>query len=122
MLSRYLWIGVGGCLGALARYWLGQYIGARVSGAFPLGTFVINVSGSLLLGFLATAAVFSPVIRQALGVGFLGAYTTFSTWSVETLRLLEDGRYQLAAANVFGSAAAGLAGAWAGTLLGRLVG
>lgn len=125
-MTKYLWIGIGGFLGAVARYWLGGYIQSRYGGAFPLGTFVINVSGSLALGFLATAGfstgALPPALRTAVAVGFLGAYTTFSTWSVETLRLVEAGSYLLAGLNVVGSAVAGLAGAWLGLVLGRLAG
>lgn len=124
-MESYLWIGLGGLLGTLARYGLGTYISARGGGPFPLGTFVVNLSGSFLLGLLAgtgPGGLLPPRLRAALTVGFCGGYTTFSTWSLETLRLLEAGHYLLAAFNVAGSAAAGLAGAALGLALGRLLG
>lgn len=124
-MGKYVWIGIGGCLGALARYTLGVWVANRFGAAFPLGTFVINVSGSLLLGFLATvgtdAGLLPGGLRLGLTTGFLGAYTTFSTWTLETWRLVEAGSYLLAAFNVVGSVAAGLAGAWIGLVLGRLL-
>lgn len=122
-MAKYVWIGCGGFLGAVARYWLGGLISSQVTTAFPLGTFVINVSGSLLLGIVASIGVDSgfilPALRPALTIGFLGGYTTFSTWSLETVRLVEEGSYALAAANALGSLAAGLVGLWIGLVLGR---
>lgn len=119
----YIWIGVGGSLGAVARHALGQFVLARFSTSFPLGTLLANVSGAFLLGFLvaggARATAWPTTTRLAVTVGFLGAYTTFSTWSVETLQLLEAGRVGLALANILGSVAAGLLGAWAGQQLAR---
>lgn len=122
-MGRYLAIALGGGFGALARFGLGTYVAARMGGAFPLGTFVVNVSGSFLLGFIATGGMgrilMAPDLKMALTVGFLGAYTTFSTWNVETLRLLEAGSYELAALNVLGSVCVGLLGAWTGVILAR---
>ncbi len=112
-----------GALGALARYGLDGLISDRVSGAFPWATFVINVSGSFMLGLLF--ALFSDRIsadawlRTGLTVGLLGAYTTFSTLSLETYRLLESGSLKLALANALGSLAAGLLALYAGVMLGR---
>jgi CrcB protein len=116
-------IGLGGCAGALARYGLGRWAARRWPSPFPWGTFGINISGALLLGFLtglsAGARPLPPLWRQALGTGFLGAYTTFSTWQVETLRLLHGRRPVTAAANIALSVGAGIGAAWAGLLLGR---
>ncbi len=123
---KYVLIGLMGCVGALARYWLSGLIAGRFPAAFPWGTFAVNVSGAFLVGVLATAGIESglipPVIRVGLTAGLLGAYTTFSTWSLETMRLLESGSYLLAVWNVFGSILAGLVGAWAGMACGRLLG
>ena len=116
-------IGIAGSLGALARYGLDGVVSRRLPTAFPWGTFVVNVSGSLVLGFLLTLMaeqlVATPWLRAALTIGFLGAYTTFSTLQYETYRLLEDGALGLAAANVFGSAAAGLLAIYLGVAAGR---
>lgn len=125
-MSKYLWIGLMGFLGTLTRYWLGGVVSARTASAFPWGTFVVNASGAFLLGFLATVGVerglLPPTARIALTVGFLGAYTTFSTWTLETLRLLESGSYLLALLNVSGSVFAGILGVWAGVVIGRYLG
>jgi CrcB protein len=114
---------VAGALGAVARYGLDGLISRRAPTSFPWGTFVINVSGSFLLGtvFVAMTERFrpDPWLRSALTIGFLGAYTTFSTFSLETYRLVEDGAYGLAIANALGSLAAGLAAVYAGVVIGR---
>jgi CrcB protein len=91
--------------------------------SFPWGTFVVNVSGALVLGFVLTLMTqqltTAPWLRSAITIGFLGAYTTFSTLQYESYRLLEDGAVGLAAANVFGSAAAGLFAVYLGVVAGR---
>jgi fluoride exporter len=116
-------VAVAGALGALARYGLDGLIAQRSPGAFPWGTFVINVTGSLLLGLLFT--VFTERlsvdgwIRSGVTIGFLGAYTTFSTLSLETYRLAEDGALGLAAANAIGSLTTGLAAVYVGVVVGR---
>lgn len=109
-------------LGGLARYALGGWL-ARVGSSFPWETLAINVSGSFALGFLFTVLVEitpSPAwIRAALLVGFLGSYTTFSTFSLESFRLIEDGAHAQALANLLGSLVAGLAAVYAGIVLAR---
>jgi fluoride exporter len=114
-------IAVAGALGALSRYGVSLLAGARSRGGFPVATFIVNVSGSFVLGFLAAAigARFEPHIRAGLIVGFLGAYTTFSTFSLETVHLIEEGALWVAATNVAASVAAGLCAVYLGTLVGR---
>lgn len=116
-------IGVAGALGALARYGLDGAVSRRLPASFPWGTLVVNVSGALVLGFVLTLMTeqlsTAPWIRSALAIGFLGAYTTFSTLTYETYRLLEDGAVGLAAANILGSAAAGLVAVYLGVVAGR---
>jgi fluoride exporter len=116
-------IAVAGALGALARYGLDGLISRRAPTSFPWGTFVINVSGSFLVGiaFVVMTERFrpDPWLRSAVTIGFLGAYTTFSTFSLETYRLVEDGAYGLALANTLGSLAAGLAAVYAGVAIGK---
>jgi CrcB protein len=118
-------IAVTGALGALARYGLEGAVSRRSPSAFPWGTFVVNVSGACALGFVFTLLTehltVSPWIRTSATVGFLGAYTTFSTWSFETYRQLEDGAVALALANALGSMAAGLGAVYLGIVLGRLL-
>ena len=118
-------IAVAGALGALARYGLEGFVSHRAPGAFPWGTFVVNVSGSFVLGFLFTVLTdrmtVDPWLRSALTIGFLGAYTTFSTLSLESYRLISDGAIGLALANMLGSLAAGLTAVYLGIVTGRLV-
>jgi CrcB protein len=116
-------VAVAGALGALARYELDGFVAARAVGAFPWGTFVVNVSGSFALGLVFTLfaerMTVEPWLRSALTIGFLGAYTTFSTLSLESYRLLEDGAVFLALANMLGSLAAGLGAVYLGVVVAR---
>jgi len=109
----YLLVGAGGFVGAIARYLAARWVGSAVETRFPLGTFLINVSGSFLLGLLGAIVVQKAIpnadaLRLALGVGFLGAFTTFSTFEYETHALLEDGLWFTALANVVLSVVVGL--------------
>ncbi|HEX5469680.1 MAG TPA: fluoride efflux transporter CrcB [Gaiellaceae bacterium] len=117
-------IAFAGALGALARYGLDGLVSRRAT-AFPWGTFVVNVTGALVLGFLFTLFVerlaVAPWLRSTVAIGFLGAYTTFSTLSYETFRLLEERAYGLAAANALGSLAAGLLAVYVGVVAARAV-
>jgi CrcB protein len=118
-------IGIAGALGSLARYGIDGAVARRSTGAFPWGTFVVNVTGSFVVGVLFTVLterwLVAPWLRSSLTIGLLGAYTTFSTLSLESYRLLEDGAYGIAAANLFGSIAAGLAAVYAGVVVGRVI-
>ena len=116
-------IALGGAFGALARYGLDEWIGRR-TGAFPWGILVVNVTGAFLIGVateLLGPRFEAGWVRPLVVTGFLGAYTTFSTLSLETYRLLEDGSYGLAAVNALGSLAAGIGAVYAGVVLGRVV-
>lgn len=119
--QRLVWVGVGGALGSVLRYGLAGWVQRGVL-AFPLGTFAVNVLGCLAIGFfaerLADAAI-DPVYRTALLVGVLGGFTTFSTFSYETLRLLEARQHGTALLNVTASVLACLAAAWFGQLVAR---
>jgi fluoride exporter len=120
---RTIWVGIAGFFGAIARYTLGGFISGRTHGAFPWETLVINVSGCFALGFLFTLLTErfmpNPTLRIALTVGFLGAYTTFSTFAFETMRLAQDGAMLLASINIVASVGAGLLAVYAGTWAGR---
>ena len=115
-------ISVAGAAGALARYGIEGWISRRAT-AFPWGTFVVNISGAFLLGLLFTLLterfVVAPWLRSAVTIGFLGAYTTFSTLTLETFRLVEDGSYLPAIGNALGSVVVGLVAVFAGVVLGR---
>lgn len=110
-------VAVAGALGALARWGLDEWLEPR-SGLFPWGIFVVNVSGAFLVGFLVTwmEPRFEDVtwLRTGVLVGFLGAYTTFSTFSLDTYRLLDSGHLGTALANAFGTLGLGLAAVWVG--------
>jgi len=121
-LYGFLWVGAGGFLGAIARYALSLWIDTRFDTPFPVATMLINVTGSFVLGTMSGALEFAtwpPEVRLALGVGFLGAYTTFSTFTYETLRLIEAGDTAIALGYVSASVLAGLAAATLGLALGR---
>jgi CrcB protein len=114
-----LWyIAFGSAAGGVSRYLLGGFIQRLAGGTFPLGTLVINISGSLLLGFLLRysleSTAISPEMRAMLTIGFCGGYTTFSTFSYDAVRLLEDGDYARAAVYIGASVLLSLGG----TLLG----
>lgn len=126
-LTRIGWISLGGVLGANARYWLGGWVQERWGAAFPWGTLVINLSGSFLLGLLMALVTeryitpYTPALRLILGIGFLGAYTTFSTFAYETLMQVETSAWVGAALNLLASVAGGLLAASLGLRLGRLL-
>jgi CrcB protein len=120
-----LWVGVGGGVGAITRYLLGLWIAERFGTAFPWGTFVINVTGSLLIGIILTVltdkVVADPVWRLLLVVGFLGGYTTFSSYPVEALTLANAGECVFALAYVLGSNVVGLLAVVLGAVVAHLV-
>jgi CrcB protein len=114
---------IGGGLGAVARYAAGTAISARFGGRFPLGTLVINVTGSFLIGILMTLLSERlqphPNWRLLLVVGFLGGYTTFSSFEYETFRAVEDGGRWIGLLNVVGSVMLGYIAVWIGTVIMR---
>lgn len=116
-------IAAGGAAGAVARYLVDGWVSERTGGSFPFGTLVVNVSGTFLLGLLATLvlerSMLSVAIRPAVLIGFVGAYTTFSTWMLESWRLAEFGDLLGAAANLGGSVALGVVALGAGIAIGR---
>ena len=119
-----LLVGLAAACGALARYLLDQAVARKWESAFPWGTWVINVSGSFVLGVLTGLALhhgLSAHVVSVLGTGICGGYTTFSTFNVETVRLAEDGSLAGAVGNVAGSIAAGLLAAAAGLGLALLI-
>jgi fluoride exporter len=123
VLATVLGVVVGSAVGAPARYLLDRLVSSRHERLFPWGTFVVNVSGSFLLGVLLSAGVHGrvePWLLAAVGTGFLGSYTTFSTYTWETMRLLEEGAVLVACLNLGGSIVAGAAAAAAGLAVGWL--
>jgi CrcB protein len=118
---RWIYVGAGGFLGAIARYAVGGWISSRYRGQFPIATFAINVTGSFVLGLFLTVATeriaLDPRWRLFVAVGFVGAYTTFSTFEYESERLLTAGGFWLAGLNLVGSVAVGFAAVWIGSRL-----
>jgi CrcB protein len=118
-------IGLGGFAGAISRYLVDGFVTDRTGGDFPWGTLVINVSGSFVLGLLfamtAERAILPAEIRGPLMIGFLGAYTTFSTYMLESWGLIESGSWGPALANLGGSLVLGLAAVAAGLAIGRAI-
>lgn len=113
---------VGGGLGASARYWLGLWISPRWGAVFPWSTTLINITGSLIIGlFMASflKSSWSPDSRYFIAVGLLGGYTTFSTFSYETIGLLEQGSYSWALWYVLLNVLLSLAGCWLGMVIAR---
>jgi CrcB protein len=120
-LIRYVLVLAGGAVGCLARFVVGTAIIARLGGRFPYGTVFINITGSFLIGFAMTflteRTYLSPNWRFLLVVGFLGGYTTFSSFEWETLNLVKDGSRWLGFLNGFGSLIVGYAAVWLGAIV-----
>ena len=118
-------IAVGGAMGAVMRFWMSNGIYGLVGRDFPYGTLAVNVLGSLLMGFLYILFLermsVEPEVRALLLIGFLGAFTTFSTFSIETLNLIEQADYAKAMLNMLLSVIACVAAAWFGVILGRQI-
>jgi CrcB protein len=122
-MGQTLAIAAGGALGALLRFWGANWVYSLLGRGFPYGTLVINVAGSLAMGFcyawLVERASLGPEWRALLMVGFLGAFTTFSTFSIETINLLEGGALFKALLNVMLSVVLCVVAAWLGLVAGR---
>ena len=119
----FLLIGIGGFFGAIARYTVDNRLTAWTGGALPWGTFAINMSGSFAAGLLFALLVertsLPADLRGPVLVGFLGSYTTFSTWTLENWRMIDDGAWLSAALNLGGSMVIGVAAIMAGVAIGR---
>ncbi|HEX5421006.1 MAG TPA: fluoride efflux transporter CrcB [Gammaproteobacteria bacterium] len=124
----YLWVAVGSAAGGMARYGCSGLVARSVGGAFPWGTLLVNVLGSLLIGFIAASTapasrwLLPPEARVFLMVGFCGGFTTFSSFSLETLNLLRDGEWLWAGGNVVLSVVLCLVSVWLGHLAGTALG
>jgi len=124
---EYLWIALGSALGGVGRYWLSGVIARRFGEAFPVGTLVVNATGSFVIGFIASLTrpegrlLLSASGRQFLMVGICGGYTTFSSFSLQTLNLAREGEWFYAGANVVASLLLCLLAVWLGHVLAELV-
>ncbi len=124
-MTQLVYIAAGGATGALMRYWMSNGIYVLLGRGFPYGTLAVNVTGSLLMGFLYVFMIermdISVEWRAGLMIGLLGAFTTFSTFSIETLNLLESGEQLKAALNILLSVTLCILGCWLGMIVGRNV-
>ncbi|HEU5123716.1 MAG TPA: fluoride efflux transporter CrcB [Verrucomicrobiae bacterium] len=126
-MLAYLWVAIGGALGSVARFWMSGAIASRVGETFPVGTMVINILGSLLIGFAAGLSapdgrwILSPATRQFVMIGFCGGYTTFSSFSLQTLKLIQDRQWLYAGGNILLSVTLCLIGVWLGFLLASVI-
>ena len=124
-LQKYLYIAFGGAIGSIARYWVGSTIASRAGTRFPWGTFVINMTACLVIGFsmswLGKRAEVSPAWRFLIPIGFVGADSTFSTYEWEALSSLRAGAFLIAGLYTVGSLILGLLAVWCGSLLSELI-
>lgn len=124
-MQKYLLIALGGAVGSIARYWVGATVTDRLGARFPYGTLVINLTACAVIGFsltfLGKRAGLSSAWRYLVPVGFVGAYSTFSTYEWETMALLRAGGVPAAALYAFGSLVLGLAAVWCGMLAAELL-
>jgi CrcB protein len=123
-LQKYFLVAIGGALGSLARFWMGSAVANRLGTRFPYGTFVINLTACLIIGFslalLGRRTELSPAWRFLIPVGFVGAYSTFSTFEWEIFANIQAGSFLTAASYVTLSVVLGLIAVWAGVLLASL--
>ncbi len=124
-IPTYAFVALGGATGAVTRFLLSTWVNNKFEALFPWGTFFVNITGCFLLGFIYILGIetllLPPNLRTFLTVGFLGAFTTFSTYNLETISLLKSGEVKLAIFNGLGSLLAGLLAVWVGTLLAKII-
>lgn len=119
-MITYLWIALGSALGGIARYWVSGFVASHIGETFPFGTLTANVTGSFVIGFFATLTApdgrlfLSSDTRQFVMMGICGGYTTFSSFSLQTLALARDGEWTWAGLNVLASVALCLVAVWLG--------
>jgi CrcB protein len=126
-MESYFWVAIGGALGTTGRYWLSGVVARAIGETFPWGTLIINVSGSFVIGFFAALTgpdgrVFvGSTTRQFVMVGICGGFTTFSSFSLQTLNLMNDGEWLRAGGNIGLSVALCLIAVWAGYMLASTI-
>lgn len=124
-MEKILWISIGAVLGANLRYWVGDWAAQRFGSGFPYGTMLVNLTGSFLLGLLVSLTfehfIIDPRLRILLTIGFLGSYTTFSTFAYESVTLITQGQWGLGLFNLLGSTLLGVLFAAIGIWLGKIL-
>jgi fluoride exporter len=125
VLSKYLYVALGGALGSIARYWVGASVAGRAGSRFPWGTLIINITACVLLGFTMTwltrRTAMNPGFRFLVPIGFIGAYSTFSTYEWEAFSTMRAGAFALAAVYIASSVVLGLAATWGGSALAEVL-
>jgi CrcB protein len=124
-LQKYFLIALGGSAGAVARYWVGVAVASRLGTKFPYGTFIVNITACVILGFFLTfvgsRAGLNPAWRYLIPVGFVGAYSTFSTYEWETFSSLRTGAFMIASLYALASLFLGLVAIWCGILIAEAI-
>lgn len=124
-MQKYLLIAIGGALGSIARYWVGSTIAGRLGIRFPYGTLIVNITACIIIGFSLTymsrRADLNPAMRYLIPIGFIGAYSTFSTYEWETLSSIRAGAFFIAALYAGGSLILGLIAVWGGSWLAEAI-
>jgi CrcB protein len=125
-LLKYLYIAFGGALGSVARYWIGSAIANKMGTKFPYGTFVINITACVIIGFslsfLSKRADLNPAWRFLVPVGFIGAYSTFSSYEWEMLSTIRTGAFLMATLYAVSSLILGLVAVWGGSVIAEMLG
>lgn len=124
-MQKYLWVALGGALGSITRFWVGSAVASRMGTRFPYGTFIINITACLIIGFsleyLGRHIELTPAWRYLIPVGFVGAYSTFSTFEWEILSNLQLGTFLIAGMYLCLSVMLGLIAAWCGLTLAKMI-
>ena len=124
-MQKYLLIALGGALGSIARYWVGSAVAGRMGVRFPYGTLIVNITACIVIGFTLTymsrRTDMSAAWRYLIPIGFIGAYSTFSTYEWETLTTIRSGAFALASLYAVGSLILGLAAVWGGSWIAEVV-
>jgi len=124
-MTKYLMVALGGAIGSMLRFWAGGYVSTRLGTRFPYGTFLINITASFLIGFIMTLLAermhWGSNWGYLIVAGFLGGYSTFSTFEYETFRVFQDGEFLVAGMNIVLSVAVGFLAVWVGVVTGRII-
>jgi fluoride exporter len=124
-MTKYLMVAIGGAAGSVLRFWVGTHVSNRLATRFLAGTFIINMTACFLIGFvitlLAEKTSWSPNWRYLIPIGFIGGYSTFSTFEYETFRVFQEGELLIAGLNVVLSVVIGFVSVWLGVITGRTI-